>query len=87
MMDKIAFDLVSPERLLLSEQADMVTVPGSDGYFGVLTGHMPLISTFARHDRRQRRRQGRREIFHPRRLRRGDDPTRSSPFWPKKRFR
>ena len=45
MTDKISFDLVSPERLLLSEQADMVTVPGSDGYFGVLTGHMPLIST------------------------------------------
>jgi F-type H+-transporting ATPase subunit epsilon len=45
MADKISFDLVSPERLLLSEQADMVTVPGSDGYFGVLTGHMPLIST------------------------------------------
>ena len=45
MTDKISFDLISPERLLLSEQADMVTVPGSDGYFGVLTGHMPLIST------------------------------------------
>ena len=45
MTDKISFDLVSPERLLLSEQAEMVTVPGSDGYFGVLTGHMPLIST------------------------------------------
>lgn len=45
MTDKISFDLVSPERLLLSEQAEMVTVPGSDGYFGVLAGHMPLIST------------------------------------------
>jgi F-type H+-transporting ATPase subunit epsilon len=45
MTDKISFDLVSPERLLLSEDADMVTVPGTDGYFGVLAGHMPLIST------------------------------------------
>jgi F-type H+-transporting ATPase subunit epsilon len=45
MTDKISFDLVSPERLLLSEDADMVTVPGSEGYFGVLAGHMPLIST------------------------------------------
>lgn len=45
MPEKIAFDIVSPERLLVSDQADMVTVPGSEGEFGVLTGHMPLIST------------------------------------------
>lgn len=45
MTDKIAFDIVSPERLLLSDEADMVTVPGSEGDFGVLSGHMPLIST------------------------------------------
>jgi F-type H+-transporting ATPase subunit epsilon len=45
MADKIAFDIVSPERLLLSDEADMVTVPGADGEFGVLAGHMPLIST------------------------------------------
>jgi F-type H+-transporting ATPase subunit epsilon len=45
MVDRIAFDLVSPERLLLSEEAEMVTVPGSDGDFGVMAGHMPVIST------------------------------------------
>jgi F-type H+-transporting ATPase subunit epsilon len=45
MPEKIPFDLVSPERLLLSEHADMVTLPGTDGYFGVLAGHMPLITT------------------------------------------
>jgi F-type H+-transporting ATPase subunit epsilon len=45
MVEKIPFDIVSPERLLLSDEADMVTVPGSDGDFGVLIGHMPLIST------------------------------------------
>jgi len=45
MTDKIAFDLVSPERLLLSESADMVTVPGVDGYMGVMNGHEPLVST------------------------------------------
>jgi len=43
--DRIAFDLVSPERLLLSGNADMVTLPGADGYFAVMAGHMPLIST------------------------------------------
>lgn len=45
MADKIAFDLVSPERLLLSENAEMVTVPGREGDFGVLAGHAPVIAT------------------------------------------
>lgn len=39
-----AFELVSPERLLLSEPARMVVVPGEDGDFGVLAGHAPLLS-------------------------------------------
>jgi F-type H+-transporting ATPase subunit epsilon len=45
MADKIHFDLVSPERLLMSEDVDMVTLPGADGYFGVLAGHAPVITT------------------------------------------
>jgi len=45
MAGKIAFEIVSPERLLVSDEAEMVTVPGADGDFGVLAGHMPLIST------------------------------------------
>ena len=45
MADKIAFDLVSPERLLLSDAAEMVTVPGMEGYMGVMAGHAPVIST------------------------------------------
>ncbi len=45
MADKIAFDLVSPERLLLSKTVDMVTVPGTEGYMGVIAGHAPLVST------------------------------------------
>ena len=44
MTDKLQFDLVSPERLLLSEDVDMVTLPGSEGDFGVLVRHAPLIS-------------------------------------------
>jgi len=43
--DKVNFELVSPERLLVSERFDMVVVPGSEGDFGVLPGHAPLIST------------------------------------------
>ena len=42
---KISFDLVSPERLLLSEDAEMVTIPGTEGEMGVMAGHMPLVST------------------------------------------
>jgi len=45
MADKISFDLVSPEKLLLSEEADMVTIPGTEGEMGVMAGHMPLITT------------------------------------------
>lgn len=42
--DKVEFELVSPEKLLFSEMVDMVVVPGSEGDFGVLPGHAPLIS-------------------------------------------
>ncbi len=45
MAEKISFDLVSPERLLLSEEADMVTLPGAEGDLGVLAGHEPLMTT------------------------------------------
>ncbi len=42
---KVAFELVSPERLLLSQEVDMVVVPGEEGDFGVLERHSPMIST------------------------------------------
>ena len=44
MAEKIAFELVSPERLLLSDTADMVTVPGTEGYMGVMAGHAPVVT-------------------------------------------
>lgn len=44
MADKVEFELVSPERLLLSRAVEMVVVPGEEGDFGVLPGHAPLIS-------------------------------------------
>lgn len=44
MAEKFQFDLVSPEKLLYSAQADQVVVPGVEGDFGVLAGHAPLIS-------------------------------------------
>jgi F-type H+-transporting ATPase subunit epsilon len=45
MAEKVQFELVAPERLLISQAVDMVVVPGSEGDFGVLPGHAPLIST------------------------------------------
>jgi F-type H+-transporting ATPase subunit epsilon len=44
-MAKFHFDLVSPERLLFSGEVDQVDVPGSEGDFGVLAGHAPLVGT------------------------------------------
>ena len=45
MGDRVAFELGSPDKLLLSVQAEMVVVPGADGDFAVLAGHAPMIST------------------------------------------
>ena len=41
----VQFELVTPERLILSREVEMVVVPGSEGNFGVLPGHAPFIST------------------------------------------
>src|ERR1700689_4713315 len=45
MADRLQFELVSPERLLLPEPVGLVVVPGTEGYFGVLPGHALFIST------------------------------------------
>jgi F-type H+-transporting ATPase subunit epsilon len=39
------FELVTPEKLVRSEDVHMVVVPGSEGDFGVLEGHSPVMST------------------------------------------
>jgi F-type H+-transporting ATPase subunit epsilon len=44
-MADIKVEIVSPERLLVSETASSVTVPGSDGYFTVVGEHAPLMTT------------------------------------------
>ncbi len=41
----VEFELVTPQRLMLSEAVAMVVIPGGEGDFGVLPGHAPLIST------------------------------------------
>jgi F-type H+-transporting ATPase subunit epsilon len=41
---KLKLEIVTPDRALLGEEVDEVVVPGSEGYFGVLPGHTPLLS-------------------------------------------
>ncbi|MCH8153717.1 MAG: F0F1 ATP synthase subunit epsilon [Proteobacteria bacterium] len=43
--ERVEFELVTPERLVVSRGVDMVVVPGTEGDFGVLPGHTPMIST------------------------------------------
>jgi len=45
MADKVQLEIVTPTKLLVTEEADMVVVPGGDGDFGVLPGHAPLLSS------------------------------------------
>jgi F-type H+-transporting ATPase subunit epsilon len=41
----ILVEIVTPRRLLFSEEVDMVTLPGADGQMGVLRSHAPLLTT------------------------------------------
>jgi len=45
MAETLQFELVSPERLLMSEPVEMVVVPGSEGNFGALPRYAPLLAT------------------------------------------
>ncbi len=45
MADTVEFELVAPERLMMSAPVSMIVIPGAEGDFGVLPGHTPMIST------------------------------------------
>ncbi len=47
MADKLHFNLVSPERELMSADVDQVDIPASEGWLGVLPKHSPLMTTLA----------------------------------------
>jgi F-type H+-transporting ATPase subunit epsilon len=49
-MADLHFELVTPERLVRSENVYMVVVPGTEGDFGVLAGHAPYMSTLRNGD-------------------------------------
>jgi len=44
-MADLHFELVTPEKLVLSEDVYMVVVPGSEGDMGIMAGHAPVMST------------------------------------------
>lgn len=45
MAGTFKFELVSPERVLLSAEAEQAILPGADGQFTVLAGHAPVVTT------------------------------------------
>ena len=45
MAEKVLFELVSPAKLVVSSPVDMVVVPGTEGDFGALALHAPMIAT------------------------------------------
>jgi F-type H+-transporting ATPase subunit epsilon len=45
MAEGLKLEIVSPERLVLSQRATAVTVPGTEGYFTVMAGHAPFMTT------------------------------------------
>lgn len=45
MANKLLLEIVTPTRLVVSEQVDLVTAPGVDGVFGVMANHSPLLAT------------------------------------------
>lgn len=44
---KITLEVVTPERSLVTAQVDELQLPGSEGYFGVLPGHAPMLTTLS----------------------------------------
>ena len=45
MAERLTLELATPSRLVVSAEVDEVVIPGSQGYFGVLPGHAPLLAT------------------------------------------
>jgi F-type H+-transporting ATPase subunit epsilon len=43
--ERLTLELATPTRMVVAETVDEVVVPGSEGYFGVLPGHAPLLAT------------------------------------------
>ena len=44
-LEQLNLELVSPEKLVISKSVDMVVISGTEGDFGVLPGHAPIVSS------------------------------------------
>ena len=47
MAETIQIEVVTPERLVVSEPAEDIQIPGKSGYLGILPGHAPLVTEIA----------------------------------------
>src|SRR5215813_3199404 len=45
MADRLTLEIATPTRLVVAETVDEIVIPGSQGYFGVLPGHAPFLTT------------------------------------------
>lgn len=45
MADRLELEIATPTRLVVADTVDEVVVPGIEGYFGVLPGHAPFLTT------------------------------------------
>ena len=45
MADRLTLEIATPTRLVVTESVDEIVIPGSQGYFGVLPGHAPFLTT------------------------------------------
>lgn len=63
MAGTFKFELVSPERILISADAEQVIVPGMEGQFTVFAGHAPVISTLRPGVLDVQTAEGRRRVF------------------------
>jgi F-type H+-transporting ATPase subunit epsilon len=45
--DRLSLEITTPMRLVVADQADDVVAPGIEGYFGVLPGHAPFLTTLS----------------------------------------
>lgn len=49
-MADLHFELVTPDRLVMSEDVHMVVVPGAEGHSGIMAGHAPYMTTLRNGD-------------------------------------
>lgn len=45
VLDKFKLEIVTPEKIIYSMEVEMVVIPGEGGEFGVLAGHIPIVSS------------------------------------------